>query len=142
MPPVLISPEALQQIKQLSLWETLSRLPEFFGYQSKILTLKQILWHTLAITFLSNLGKMFPAFCYRDCASLRERVSLALGMCPRGEVGAGIIVVSLSLLADKQSPFITIAMFSLALNLILTGPIIILIKKILVKNSKDNEQEA
>ena len=71
MPPVLISPEALQQIKQLSLWETLSRLPEFLSKQDSHPEADSMAYS--AITFLSNLGKMFPAFCYRDCASLRER---------------------------------------------------------------------
>lgn len=143
MPPVFISTETLTLVKQLSIWETIKRLPEFLGYYGKIMTLKEILWHTLFITILSNLGKMFPAFCYKDHASLKERLALALGMCPRGEVGAGIIVVSLTLLKNDQNPMITIAMFSLALNLILTGPIIMLIKRLLIshKNKKIRDNE-
>ena len=38
------------------------------------------------------LGKMFPCVCYRDEADWMTRLALSLGMCPRGEVGAGIIV--------------------------------------------------
>ena len=49
--------------------------------------------HVLALTVLSNLGKMFPAFCYRREAHWRERLALAIGMWPRGEVGAGVLVL-------------------------------------------------
>ena len=55
--------------------------------------------HVLAITVLSNLGKVFPAFCYRREASFRERLAVAICMFPRGEVGAGVLAVSLSVFA-------------------------------------------
>jgi hypothetical protein len=32
--------------------------------------------HVVLITVLSNIGKMFPAFCYRQEATLRERLAL------------------------------------------------------------------
>jgi len=78
--------------------------------------------HVAAVTILSNLGKMFPAFCYRREAHWRERLATAVAMFPRGEVGAGVIVVSLSY-GILGLP-IVVALFSLALNLVLTGPII------------------
>jgi Kef-type K+ transport system membrane component KefB len=86
----------------------------------------QIVLHVLAITLLSNLGKMFPAFCYRKEADLRERLAVAIGMCPRGEVGAGVLVISLSY--GIGGPIITVAMLSLAFNLLLTGVFIYIIK--------------
>jgi hypothetical protein len=36
--------------------------------------------HVLVLTFLSNLGKMFPALCYRRDAHWRERLALAVSM--------------------------------------------------------------
>jgi Kef-type K+ transport system membrane component KefB len=54
-----------------------------------------LLWHTLLVTVLANLGKMFPLFCYRSEADWRTRLALCIGMWPRGEVGAGVLVVSL-----------------------------------------------
>jgi hypothetical protein len=71
----------------------------------------------------ANLGKMVPALCYRHEASWRERVALAIGMWPRGEVGAGVLVVSLGY--GLGGPMITVAMLSLALNLVLTGEFIL-----------------
>lgn len=83
--------------------------------------------HVLAITVLSNLGKMFPALCYRKEASRRERLALAIGMWPRGEVGAGVLVVSMSY--GIGGPVVAVAMLSLALNLTLTGAFILIIRR-------------
>lgn len=101
------------------------------------LRLSTICWHVLAITVLSNIGKMFPIFCYRKEASFKERFALALGLCPRGEVGAGVIIVALGLTTHIDKSLIVVAMLSLALNLILTGPIIMIIKKMLAGPLKE-----
>jgi len=85
-----------------------------------------IAMHVLAVTFISNLGKMFPAFCYRREAQWRERLALSIGMWPRGEVGAGVLVISLSY--GIGGPVVTIAMLSLALNLLLTGAFIYIVR--------------
>ncbi len=84
--------------------------------------------HVLAITVLSNIGKMFPAFCYRKEAHWKERLAVAVGMWPRGEVGAGVLVVSLSYAIG--GPIVTVAMLSLALNLVLTGVFILIVKRL------------
>ena len=62
-----------------------------------------------------NLGKMFPAFCYRNEAHFRTRLALAIGMMPRGEVCAGIIVNAIALGVYGTS--ITIAVLCLAVNM-------------------------
>jgi hypothetical protein len=85
--------------------------------------------HVLAITLLSNLGKMMPAFCYRREAHWRERLGLAIGMWPRGEVGAGVLVLSLGY--GIGGPIVTVAMLSLALNLVLTGVFVLIVKRLL-----------
>ncbi|OPZ07951.1 MAG: hypothetical protein BWZ10_02739 [candidate division BRC1 bacterium ADurb.BinA364] len=87
-----------------------------------------IIFHVLIVTAISNLGKMFPAFCYRKEAHWRERLAVAIGMWPRGEVGAGVLVISLSY--GIGGPIVTVAMLSLALNLLLTGPYIYLVKRL------------
>lgn len=88
-----------------------------------------ILLHVLLVTLLSNLGKMFPLFCYRGEVHWRQRLALSIGMWPRGEVGAGILVLSLSY--GIGGPVVTVAMLSLALNLVLTGVFITAVKKLL-----------
>jgi hypothetical protein len=84
--------------------------------------------HVLLITLLSNLGKMFPSLCYRKEAHWRERMAVAIGMWPRGEVGAGVLVISLSY--GIGGPIVTIAMLSLVLNLLLTGLFIYIVKRL------------
>jgi Kef-type K+ transport system membrane component KefB len=85
--------------------------------------------HVVAVTVLANLGKMFPLFVYRREASLRERLAIGVGMWPRGEVGAGVLVVSLSY--GIGGDIVTVAALSLALNLMLTGVFILAVKRLL-----------
>lgn len=84
--------------------------------------------HVLIVTLISNVGKMFPAFCYRKEAHWRERLAVAIGMWPRGEVGAGVLVISMSY--GIGGPIVTIAMLSLAFNLFLTDLFIYLAKQL------------
>jgi Ca2+/Na+ antiporter len=88
-----------------------------------------VLLHTVAITVLANLGKMFPLFCYGAEADLRTRLALCIGMWPRGEVGAGVLVVSLSY--GVSPALVTVAMLALALNLACTGFFILAVKRLL-----------
>jgi len=86
--------------------------------------------HVLAVTVVSNLGKMVPLFCYRGEATLRERLALCVGLWPRGEVGAGVLVISLGFGIAGAS--LTVAVLSLAFNLLCTGLFIVAVKKLLV----------
>lgn len=86
-------------------------------------------FHVIIITVLSNVGKMFPLFCYRKEVHWKERMALSVGLWPRGEVGAGVLVVSLSY--GIGGPIVVVAVLSLALNLILTGAFILIVKKLL-----------
>ena len=85
--------------------------------------------HVLFITTLANLGKMFPLFVYRKEAHWKERLALCVGMWPRGEVGAGVLIISLSYGIGGE--MVTVAALSLALNLLLTGVFIYIVKRLL-----------
>jgi Kef-type K+ transport system membrane component KefB len=89
--------------------------------------------HVLAVTGLSNLGKMFIVLCYRAEVGLLQRLALAVGMFPRGEVGAGVLVVSLSYGFGGDT--LTVAVLSLALNLLCTGVFIVVAKKLLAASA-------
>ncbi|MFT4552742.1 MAG: hypothetical protein ACI9S8_001368 [Chlamydiales bacterium] len=128
MPPVLLDAAAFQNLEDRGWMEVITETPHLIFRSNGLMPFSSLAIHTLVVTFLANLGKMFPAFCYRNEASLRERFALSLCMCSRGEVSAGIIVVSLSLVSFVESPIITIAMLSLVLNFLLIGPIIGVIK--------------
>lgn len=86
-----------------------------------------VAFHVLMVTLLSNLGKMFPLFFYRD-RNILERLALSIGMFTRGEVGAGIIVIALSYQLGGIAVIVSI--LSLVLNLILTGFFVVAVKKI------------
>jgi len=85
--------------------------------------------HVLLITTLANLGKMFPLFVYRKEAHWKERLAICIGMWPRGEVGAGVLIISLGYGIGGE--MVTVAALSLALNLLLTGVFIVIVKQLL-----------
>lgn len=85
--------------------------------------------HVLLLTLLSNIGKMFAALCYRREAHWRERLAVSVAMFPRGEVGAGVLVISLAYGIGGVT--MAAAVLSLALNLLLTGVFIIIVKKLI-----------
>ncbi|MBS0604525.1 MAG: cation:proton antiporter [Verrucomicrobia bacterium] len=88
-------------------------------------------FHVLALTFLANLGKLYPMLCYKKEASFRERAALSVAMWPRGEVGAGILIISMNYALPPV--VIQLAQLSLALNLTLTGAFIYFVIWILKK---------
>lgn len=88
-----------------------------------------ILLHVLIITLFSNIGKIIPAFVYRKEASWRERLAVAVAMFPRGEVGAGVLIISMSY--GIGGIIVTVSLLSLALNLLLTGLFIVIVNRLL-----------
>jgi hypothetical protein len=106
--------------------------------QFGIMGVGSISLHVLFLTFLMNVGKCIPLATYRDEATPKERAALSLGMFPRGEVGIGVLLVSLeifhqtgSLEAPGIRESISLAWLSLALNLSLTGVFILAVIKLL-----------
>ena len=101
-----------------------------------------IVLHVVLITLLSNVGKCLPVTAYGKEATVRQRLALSLGMFPRGEVGIGVLLVSLDLFRQKGvlhmqgvQESITLAGLSLALNLALTGLFIIGVIRLLERPS-------
>ena len=93
------------------------------------LTVGQMVFHVTVVSLLMILGKMMLLFCYRKEANLRTRLALSLGMCPRGEVGAGVIAISLGL--GMQGPAVAVAVLSLAANLVLSTGFIMMIDRLM-----------
>ena len=96
--------------------------------------------HVILITIVSNIGKCVPLMAYRDETTPRERLALSIGMFPRGEVGIGVLLVSLEVFRQQNlldSPAVqqsmAIAALSLALNLALTGVFILMVIRLLGK---------
>ena len=87
--------------------------------------------HVVAVSFLSNLGKLVPLFFYRD-RKLSERLALSVGMFTRGEVGAGVIFIALGY--SLGGPALIISVLTLVLNLILTGGFVVWVKRLALKS--------
>ena len=90
--------------------------------------------HVLVVSFLSNLGKLFPVFFYRD-RKLSERLALSIGMFTRGEVGAGVIFIALGY--NLGGPALIISVLTIVLNLILTGIFVLWVKKLALMSYRE-----
>jgi hypothetical protein len=101
------------------------------------MSLAEITYHVVVISIIANVGKMFPLFCYRKEASFKERLALSISMWPRGEVGAGVLMISLGY--GFGGPIVTISMLSLALNLVLTGVFIMVVRKLILNEGQEGE---
>lgn len=93
-----------------------------------------IIFHVLIVSLLSNIGKLFPVFFYRD-RKFSERLALSIGMFTRGEVGAGIIFIALGY--NLGGPALVISVLTLVLNLILTGIFVLWVKKLALRSYTD-----
>jgi Kef-type K+ transport system membrane component KefB len=101
-----------------------------------------VIAHVILITIVSNIGKCVPVAAYRNEATLRERLALSIGMFPRGEVGIGVLLVSLEVFRQQNmldsaavQQSMTIGALSLALNLALTGVFIMVVIRLMGKES-------
>lgn len=83
--------------------------------------------HVVIVSLLSNIGKLFPLFFYRDRRK-RERLALSIGMFTRGEVGAGIIFIALGY--NLGGPALMISVLTIVFNLILTGIFVVWVEKL------------
>lgn len=90
--------------------------------------------HVLIVSLLSNIGKLFPIFFYRD-RKLTERLALSIGMFTRGEVGAGVIFIALGY--NLGGPALIISVLTIVLNLILTGIFVLWVKKLALMSYKE-----
>lgn len=88
---------------------------------------QMIVVHVLIVSMLSNIGKLFPLFFYRDRRK-RERLALSIGMFTRGEVGAGIIFIALGY--NLGGPALMISVLTIVFNLILTGIFVVWVEKL------------
>lgn len=86
-----------------------------------------LILHVVVVSFLSNIGKLFPLFFYRDRLK-RERLALSIGMFTRGEVGAGVIFIALGY--NLGGPALVISVLTIVLNLILTGIFVVWVERL------------
>ncbi|MFI3264193.1 MAG: cation:proton antiporter [Rikenellaceae bacterium] len=87
--------------------------------------------HVMAVTLLSNIGKLMPIFFYRD-RQFNERLAVSVGMFTRGEVGAGVIFIAISY--GLGGTALIVSALTLVLNLVLTGAFVLWVKALAQKS--------
>ena len=90
--------------------------------------------HVLAVSVLSNVGKLVPMLFYRN-HSIKERLALSIGMFTRGEVGAGVIFIALGY--NIGGAALLISVLTLVLNIILTGGFVLIVKRLAINTYHD-----
>ncbi len=85
--------------------------------------------HLLALMILSNLGKCFLVTAYRGVVPSRERLALSIAMFPRGEVGAGVLLIALGYGIGGIA--VGLAILNLAANLFCTGIFVVLVIRLI-----------
>ena len=74
--------------------------------------------HVLLVTLISNIGKLFPLFFYKD-RKIGERLAVSIGMFTRGEVGAGVLFIAIGY--QLGGVLLVVSVLAMCLNLLLTG---------------------
>lgn len=93
-----------------------------------------IAFHVFMVTMMSNLGKLFPLFFYRD-RRIAERLAVSVGMFTRGEVGAGVLFIAIGY--QVSGILLVISVLVMCLNLLLTGFFIGFAKKLTLTTSQE-----
>lgn len=93
-----------------------------------------IAMHVVLVTIISNIGKLFPLFFYRD-RTIKERLALSIGMFSRGEVGAGVLFIAISY--QIGGVLLVISVLAMCLNLLLTGIFISSAKRLILASAHD-----
>lgn len=96
--------------------------------------------HVLVLMVFSNIGKCFPIFAYRKDVPFRERLALSVAMFPRGEVGAGVLLIALGYGIGGLA--VGVAVLTMALNLLCTGFFILIIMKLVGEKKRLPERHA
>lgn len=97
----------------------------------EMMSWRVIALHVFAVSLLSNIGKLFPVFFYRE-RKFSERLALSIGMFTRGEVGAGVIFIALGY--RLGGPALLISVLTIVLNLVLTGFFVLWVKKLALRS--------
>lgn len=86
-----------------------------------------IAFHVFMVTLISNIGKLFPLFFYKD-RTIGERLAVSVGMFTRGEVGAGVLFIAIGY--NLGGVLLVISVLAMCLNLLLTGFFISYVKRV------------
>lgn len=90
--------------------------------------------HVFMVTLISNVGKLFPLFFYKD-RKIAERLAVSVGMFTRGEVGAGVLFIAIGY--QLSGILLIISVLAMCLNLLFTGFFIGFAKRLTLTTSQE-----
>ena len=90
--------------------------------------------HVFIVTLVSNIGKLFPLFFYKD-RKIAERLAISIGMFARGEVGAGVLFIAIGY--QIGGVLLVVSVLAMCLNLLLTGIFITYAKKLTLASARE-----
>lgn len=96
-----------------------------------------IAFHVFMVTIISNIGKLFPLFFYKD-RTVGERLAVSVGMFTRGEVGAGVLFIAIGY--NLGGVLLVVSVLAMCLNLLLTGFFITYVKRVTQTTSREMVQ--
>eukprot|EP01062_Namystynia_karyoxenos_P029921 TRINITY_DN22403_c0_g1_i1.p1 TRINITY_DN22403_c0_g1~~TRINITY_DN22403_c0_g1_i1.p1 ORF type:complete len:911 (+),score=112.48 TRINITY_DN22403_c0_g1_i1:67-2799(+) len=104
------------------------------GPEEILMSTEETVWHVFCVTLLMFVGKFFVICCYTKDTNLWGRLALALSLCPRGELAAGLILISIEHRGDYGIPksVVTVTILALIVNMMLTGPMVALIRRLVL----------
>jgi len=87
--------------------------------------------HVGMINVLMLAGKLLIWLFYAEDADYKQRLALGLAMCPRGEIGASVIIITIQTLKSQISgEYLGLVVLSVIGNLVLSCGLIIYVKQI------------
>merc|ERR1712137_936299 len=90
-----------------------------------------VVFHVAMINILMLLGKLLICFFYSDETDRTQRLALGLAMCPRGDIGASVIIITIQTLKGQINvAYLGIVVLSVITNLVLSCFLIVYVKKL------------
>jgi len=95
------------------------------------MTVTAVIFHVTAINLLMLLGKLVICLFYASETNKTDRYALGLAMCPRGEIGASVIIITIQTLSGRiNAAYLGIVVLSVIMNLVLSCGLIVYVKKL------------
>lgn len=95
------------------------QLPPLMHVSMQQMTFVELVGHVTVVTLLANIGKCPVIFFYPESRCWYEKMAVAISLFPRGEVGAGLLVLTIAY--GIEGPAVVVSMLALSVNLMLTG---------------------
>lgn len=97
-----------------------------------------VVFHVAMINIVMLLGKLLICFFYSNETNGLSRLALGLAMCPRGEIGASVVIITIQTLKGQiDVAYLGIVVLSVITNLVMSCVLIFSVKKLVEVEMKE-----